>query len=616
MNKKKSIIFILSCFFCVVTNIFCIPTFGEEMDNPIDYSNADETDPVFVTGWEWDEATGQYRYCFENGSYAYGLVEIDGNWYWFDENGFRFSGWLRRDSKWFYFDADGIMAVGWQNINQKWYFLDLNSGVMKEGWLEWNGNWYYLSPKSGEMAEGWLKWNNNWYYLFPGSGAMVCDGWYTIRGKRYCFFADGRWNQNAELRTLTSAIDTASTNAGWYVSVTNGTLSEATVKKLNNDMLDMWNAGFDVGFLLLDINTKTVISGNPNKYFYSASTLKGPYVCAIALKEASRAVNYKDQIWATISQSNNEAYSMLRSTFGSGIMSSYMSEAGVTGVSADESYTDERVKDLAKLWVRNYEFFCLEEANVSWLRPYFQHTDNSFIDAAIGNRHIVYSKPGWTWGPTSHHVVYNDGGIVMKSGAPYILVMLSNGRSGIDDAKLRKFVRDLDEAHNEISGAGWVLEDHNWYYKDGKGHKLTGWQFIDGSWYYLDPLSESMQTDWVRINSIWYYFNDSGVMATGWKKVGDNWYYMKPSGAMQIGWVKVDNIWYYLKKSGAMAASEWSEGYWLNANGSWTYLPKGSWKKGSKGWWFGDTSGWYAKNETLKINNVDYSFDEEGYWIE
>ena len=105
-------------------------------------------------------------------------------------------------------------------------------------------------------------------------------------------------------------------------------------------------------------------------------------------------------------------------------------------------------------------------------------------------------------------------------------------------------------------------------------------------------------------------------MATGWVKDGDTWYYMNSSGAMVTGWVKVNNTWYYMKSSGAMAANEWCEGYWLNANGSWTYQPKGSWKKNNQGWWFGDTSGWYAKSTTQKIDGVDYTFNAAGYWVQ
>ena len=71
-----------------------------------------------------------------------------------------------------------------------------------------------------------------------------------------------------------------------------------------------------------------------------------------------------------------------------------------------------------------------------------------------------------------------------------------------------------------------------------------------------------------------------------------------------------------MKASGAMAANEWCSGYWLNANGTWTYQPRGSWKKDSTGWWFGDTSGWYAKSTTIKIDGKDYTFDAKGYLVE
>ena len=65
-----------------------------------------------------------------------------------------------------------------------------------------------------------------------------------------------------------------------------------------------------------------------------------------------------------------------------------------------------------------------------------------------------------------------------------------------------------------------------------------------------------------------------------------------------------------------MAASEYVNGWWINANGSWTYPYQASWKLGSKGWWFGDTSGWYARSGKQKINDVIYEFDDAGWWKE
>ena len=162
---------------------------------------------------------------------------------------------------------------------------------------------------------------------------------------------------------------------------------------------------------------------------------------------------------------------------------------------------------------------------------------------------------------------------------------------------------------------GWNLIEEKWYYYQD-GELVKGWKQVNGTWYYLDKDTGIMQTGWVLDGNTWYFMNPSGAMAKGWVKVGNTWYYMQSSGAMMTGWLKDGSSWYYLKSSGAMAASEWCDGYWLNANGTWTYQPRGSWKKNSVGWWFGDTSGWYARNTTQRINNVNYTFNAAGYWVE
>ncbi len=140
-----------------------------------------------------------------------------------------------------------------------------------------------------------------------------------------------------------------------------------------------------------------------------------------------------------------------------------------------------------------------------------------------------------------------------------------------------------------------------------------GWSQIDGKWYYYDQDGNAV-TGLQKITDTWYYFDNNGVMQTGWVSDGGKWYYMNSSGAMVTGWQTVNGTWYYFKSGGDMAAGEWCGGYWLNANGSWTYQPKGSWKKNNQGWWFGDTSGWFAKNTTQRIDNVWYRFDAAGYW--
>ncbi|MBO4873516.1 MAG: leucine-rich repeat protein [Lachnospiraceae bacterium] len=179
---------------------------------------------------------------------------------------------------------------------------------------------------------------------------------------------------------------------------------------------------------------------------------------------------------------------------------------------------------------------------------------------------------------------------------------------------------------------GWQKIDGKWHYYDGNGAAVTGWQKIGGKWYYFNAegvmqtfwqkingkwyylgAGGAMVTDWQKINGKWYYFNAGGAMQTGWQKIGGKWYYLESNGAMVTGWKTIGGKTYFFKTSGAMAAKEWCGGWWLNADGTWTYPYKATWRKNAKGWWFGDESGWYAKSCTITIDGKSYTFDAQGY---
>ena len=180
---------------------------------------------------------------------------------------------------------------------------------------------------------------------------------------------------------------------------------------------------------------------------------------------------------------------------------------------------------------------------------------------------------------------------------------------------------------------GWQKDNGKWYYLAENGEMRIGWQDYNGKWYYLDPDSGAMKTGWLKDGGKWYYLDDSGAMVTGWRKVeskwyyfessgamytgwlndGGTWYYLEASGAMYTGWLDDGGTWYYLKSNGAMASAEYCGGYWLDANGKWTYKFKFSWKKDSVGWYYIATNGWYVKDDTVTIDGTSYEFDSAGY---
>ena len=230
----------------------------------------------------------------------------------------------------------------------------------------------------------------------------------------------------------------------------------------------------------------------------------------------------------------------------------------------------------------------------------------------------VKLNPGWYEEDGIWYYVNNDGQFAkgwVKPGSVWYYMDEKTGAMATGLIKVGNAFYYMEDS-GAMKANSWINVDGTWYYAQSSGALATGWLQSGSTWYYMDPTTCAMTTGWVKVGNSWYYMNPSGAMATGWVKDGDNWYYMSASGAMTTGWVKVGSSWYYMKADGAMAASEWCDGYWLNANGTWTYQPRGSWKKNDTGWWFGDTSGWYAKNETLKINEVLYTFDAAGYLVE
>lgn len=88
--------------------------------------------------------------------------------------------------------------------------------------------------------------------------------------------------------------------------------------------------GFSLGFTLTDIDSGNSISYNADQTFYSASTIKAPYV--IALYESNEhSMNYlgsSETVQNCLVYSDNEAYESLRNSYGSTFMYDWLVAAG------------------------------------------------------------------------------------------------------------------------------------------------------------------------------------------------------------------------------------------------------------------------------------------------
>ena len=201
----------------------------------------------------------------------------------------------------------------------------------------------------------------------------------------------------------------------------------------------------------------------------------------------------------------------------------------------------------------------------------------------------------------------------------------------------------------ETDGAmrtGWTYDGYEWYYQLPSGKSAIGWQYVSGKWYYLAPpygamisnclreingaryrfrKSGEMITGWVRDSGgSWYYYDSNGAEAKGWRRISGKWYYFDPTryDVMVTGYYYIGDKQYYFDNSGAMVTG-WVKGYYEDGTYFWTsQLSSGEsaqgWQKiGGKWYYFKGQSVDFemARDETLEIEGVRYTFDASGIWI-
>jgi len=121
-------------------------------------------------------------------------------------------------------------------------------------------------------------------------------------------------------------------------------------------------------------------------------------------------------------------------------------------------------------------------------------------------------------------------------------------------------------------------------------------EWVDGKWYNPDGSQTYKSTGYWKCNSTGWWYEDS----SGWYPINQ--------------WQKIDGKWYYFTSSGYMDYSEYRDGCWLEADGSWNEdYYGGCWNRNSLGWWYSDESGWHPVSQWVWIDGVNYYFNSSGY---
>lgn len=109
--------------------------------------------------------------------------------------------------------------------------------------------------------------------------------------------------------------------------------------------------------------------------------------------------------------------------------------------------------------------------------------------------------------------------------------------------------------------------------------------------------NEEVKDSWKFINDNWYrYDKDGNMIKDSWFEEDGKWYYLESNGTMsQNEWVLVNGNWYFANASGRIAANEW-------------FMVDGK-------WYYAEGDGRIAQSKTLKIKNVNYTFDSNGVLV-
>lgn len=125
----------------------------------------------------WITVNGKSYYINNDGSYASGEREIDGNWYYFDPQTNdslitnRFI--TLSNGRIVYYDQNGHMLHGWQTINGSHYHFDETGGGMTIGEYESGNNWFYLDNHGVEAVNQFVTLPNGRIVYYDQKGHMI-----------------------------------------------------------------------------------------------------------------------------------------------------------------------------------------------------------------------------------------------------------------------------------------------------------------------------------------------------------------------------------------------------------------------------------------------------------
>lgn len=243
--------------------------------------------------------------------------------------------------------------------------------------------------------------------------------------------------------------DSVSAGSALFSDEAAAVLSEAAISALSTAIAQFEDAGYDIGFVLLDLNSGAAVSYRAGVEVYSASVIKAPYI--FSLLEAE--IEPTNDMYLAGNQSDNDAYVSIRTTYGNDVFAEWIDGTGIPAVQSKTRYITTTPLDLARMFYKGRNLLLGDETYSDWARNTFTDSLNSAAALTIGETKSVYSKAGWISASDGYSVSsYTNAAIVDDGENPYVVTMMSNtpGWTGLIYAQ--DLMPVLDLIHDELCG--------------------------------------------------------------------------------------------------------------------------------------------------------------------
>jgi len=245
-----------------------------------------------------------------------------------------------------------------------------------------------------------------------------------------------------ELQAFLASFD----NSSSFSTIGGYTLSPHETDMLRFVLTSIETQDYHVSFVMMDINTGWGVAYNADDEFYSASSIKGPYVASVTSAEPGSLPLWGDYMYYAVQESDNDAFFSLRMNFGDDPLMKWCEEAGVDTAIAEEWFPYYSARSLSKLWLRTYEYFESGSVEIDEVKTWYYGSLNSPISLNLGSVFPVYTKAGWIIDEEFSSTI--DAGIVYAGTNPYLMIIMSDAPS--DLTPLEPLVVALDGIHDYL----------------------------------------------------------------------------------------------------------------------------------------------------------------------